>query len=73
MMELALTSYFSKASFTVSHVNRVHNKWADQLSKGDLQGFSPSLRHTWDWEDDSQWLLWPALRDDGYARRSDMV
>ena len=68
-MEMALTSYFADAHFTVSHVKRDHNEWADQLSKEVTEGFSPNLRHHWSWDDDSMWWIWPTLRDHGYLSR----
>jgi hypothetical protein len=69
LMELALTCHFADAHFTVSHVKRDQNEWADQLSKEVTGDFSPALCRDWSWEDDSVWRLWPVLRDQGYASR----
>ena len=69
LMELVLTSYFAEAHFTLSHVKRDSNEWADQLSKGDTGDFSPALRRHWSWDDDTMWHVWPGLRDHGYVAR----
>ena len=69
LMGLALTCHFADAHFTVSHIKRDQNEWADQLSKEVTGDFSPALRCDWSWDDDSVWQLWPTLRDQGYASR----
>ena len=61
LMELALTSHFAKAHFTVSHVKRDHNEWADALSKRQFAGFSPQLRVDFDLEDSRNWWIWSVL------------
>ena len=63
LMEMVLTTYFAQAHFTVSHVKRDNNEWADQLSKRDFSGFDPRHRQDFNWENDKDWWLWPQLRD----------
>ena len=61
-MEMLVTSYCSGSRFTVSHIKRDFNTWADDLSKGLVDEFSPALRHHFDLADDHMWYLWPQLR-----------
>ena len=62
MLELQLTCHFSETVVTASHVKRGSNTWADELSKKDFTGFTPSHRCTLDITNDSNWLVWHELK-----------
>ena len=71
LMEMALFFHEADAHFTVSHTKRDSNQWADSLADGRTESFNTALRHQWDWEDDTRWILWPALREAGGPRNKD--